>query len=155
MRTYKKQFSARFVRHLVYHWVEESWYWELNQLCYSARTYVLVLKLMLHGTIGNYDFYCNTVLQCWNNVVTIRNNVATILKRCMCCAKNRRHVTSPLCLCVLDALCKVIHLCLEFALVKSPVTLVVRIPRKAFLVMFILSIKDHRHKDHLFWSLLL
>ena len=37
----------------------------------------------------------NPVLQCWNTVVTIRNNVATL-----CCAKNRccesSRVTSPL-----------------------------------------------------------
>ena len=153
MRTYKKQFSGRFVRHLVYHRVEESWYWELNQLCYSARAYVLVLKVTLHGTIGNYDFYCNSVVmleQCSNHSKQYRSNIETL-----CCAKNRRDVTSPLCLCVLDALCKVIHLCLEFELMKSAVTLVVRIPRKAFLVMFILSIKDHCYKDHLFWSLLL
>ena len=50
---------------------------------------------MLHGTIRNDDFQRNTALQCWNNVVTIRNNVVTL-----CCAKNRRYesscVTSPL-----------------------------------------------------------
>ena len=41
------------------------------------------LKVMLHGTIGNDDFERNTALQCWNNVVTIRNNVATMLQRCV------------------------------------------------------------------------
>ena len=41
------------------------------------------LKVMLQGTIRNDDFYCNTELQCWNNVVTIRNNVATMLQRCV------------------------------------------------------------------------
>ena len=35
-----------------------------------------MLKMMLHGTIGNDNFHGNTTLQCWNNVVTIRNNVA-------------------------------------------------------------------------------
>ena len=53
------------------------------------------LKVMLHGTIRNDDFYRSTELQCWNNVVTIRNNAATL-----CCAKNRlcksSRVTSPL-----------------------------------------------------------
>ena len=39
--------------------------------------------VMLNGTIGNDDFKRNTTLQCWNNVVTIRNNVATILQRCV------------------------------------------------------------------------
>ena len=29
MRTYEKQ----FVRHLVYHWIEGSWYRELSQIC--------------------------------------------------------------------------------------------------------------------------
>ena len=43
----------------------------------------LFLKVMLHGTILNDDFYRNTALHCWNNVVTIRNNVATILQRCV------------------------------------------------------------------------
>ena len=42
-----------------------------------------LLKVMLHRTIGNDDFSCNTALQCWNNVVTIRNNVATMLQRCV------------------------------------------------------------------------
>ena len=37
------------------------------------------LKVMLHETIRNYDFERNTALQCWNNVATIRNNVATML----------------------------------------------------------------------------
>ena len=42
-----------------------------------------LLKVMLHRTIGNDDFSCNTSLQCWNNVVTLRNNVATMLQRCV------------------------------------------------------------------------
>ena len=50
---------------------------------------------MIHGTIRGDDFWRNTALQCCNNVVTIRNNVATL-----CCAKSRRcessRVTSPL-----------------------------------------------------------
>ena len=33
---------------------------------------------MLHATILDDDFCGNTGLQCWNNVVTIRNNFATI-----------------------------------------------------------------------------
>ena len=56
-------------------------------------------KLMLQVTIRNDDFHGNTTLQCWNDVVTIRNNVATKLQRCKR-AKNRRCesscVTSPL-----------------------------------------------------------
>ena len=47
---------------------------------------------MLHGTIRNDDFQRNTVLQCWNNVVTIGNSVATMLQRC--CAKSRRSESS-------------------------------------------------------------
>ena len=31
MRTYQKQYGGRFVLHLVYHRVEESWYRELSQ----------------------------------------------------------------------------------------------------------------------------
>ena len=52
---------------------------------------------MLHGTIRNDDFLHNTAPQCWNNVVTIPNNVATmLLQRCvaLCCELPR--VTSTL-----------------------------------------------------------
>ena len=35
---------------------------------------------MLHRTIRHDDFKRNKALHCWNNVVTIRNNVATILQ---------------------------------------------------------------------------
>ena len=35
---------------------------------------------MLRETIRNDDFKRNTALQRWNNVGTIRNNVATILQ---------------------------------------------------------------------------
>ena len=42
MRTYRKQYGGRSFRHLVYHWVEESWYQELSQICHSARAYVLM-----------------------------------------------------------------------------------------------------------------
>ena len=38
-------------------------------------------KVMLHKTIRNDDFRCNTALQCYNNVLTIRNNVETMLQR--------------------------------------------------------------------------
>ena len=41
------------------------------------------LKVMLHGKICNDDFKRNTALQCWNNVVSIQNNVATMLQRCV------------------------------------------------------------------------
>ena len=44
---------------------------------------LLTVKVMLPSTIRNDDFHDNTALQCWNNVVTIRNNVATILQRCV------------------------------------------------------------------------
>ena len=40
-------------------------------------------KAILHGTILNDDFSRNTEMQFWNNVVTIRNNVATMLQRCV------------------------------------------------------------------------
>ena len=46
---------------------------------------------MLHG--------CNTALQCWNNVVTIRNNVATMLQRSVALeivVCELSHVTSPI-----------------------------------------------------------
>ena len=37
---------------------------------------------MLHGTIRKDDFWPNTTLQYWNNVATIRNNVATMMQSC-------------------------------------------------------------------------
>ena len=42
---------------------------------------LLDIKVMLHRTIRHDDFKRNKALQCWNNVVIIRNNVATILQR--------------------------------------------------------------------------
>ena len=36
MRTYQKQYGGRFVRHIIYHGVEESWSRELSQICNSA-----------------------------------------------------------------------------------------------------------------------
>ena len=41
----------------------------------------LTVNVLLHGKIRNDDFWCNTALQCWNNVVSIINNVATMLQR--------------------------------------------------------------------------
>ena len=52
MRTYQKQYGGLFVRHLVYHWVEESWYRELSQICHSARANVLLLTLMCQSKPG-------------------------------------------------------------------------------------------------------
>ena len=40
-------------------------------------------KVILHGTILNDYFSHNTEMQCSKNVVTIRNNVATMLQRCV------------------------------------------------------------------------
>ena len=36
---------------------------------------------MLRETIRRHEFEPNTALQCWNNVVAIGNNVATMLQR--------------------------------------------------------------------------
>ena len=44
----------------------------------NNKVYLRYIKVMLHGAIRNDDFYRNTALQCWNNVVTIQNNIATI-----------------------------------------------------------------------------
>ena len=38
---------------------------------------------MLHETICNDYFQLNTALRCWNNVATIRNNVAAMLQCCV------------------------------------------------------------------------
>ena len=58
-------------------------WWLVGQYVGSNKVYIRYIKVMLHGTIRNDDFYRNTALQCWNNVVTIQNNVATMLQRCV------------------------------------------------------------------------
>ena len=67
--------------------------WKITVLCLPIAS-PIPLKVILHWTIRNDNCWRNTVSQCWNNVVTIRNNVATL-----CCAKNRHcessRVTSP------------------------------------------------------------
>ena len=50
---------------------------------FRSRRRRCCLKVMLHGTIGNDDFQRSTALQCWNNVVTIRNNIGTMLQPCV------------------------------------------------------------------------
>ena len=42
----KKQYGGRFVRHLVYHRIEESWYRKLSQINRSALVHVLILMLV-------------------------------------------------------------------------------------------------------------
>ena len=46
MRTYEKQYGGHFVRRLVYHWVEDSGYRELSQICHSARAYAYGYELV-------------------------------------------------------------------------------------------------------------
>ena len=46
--------------------------------------------MILHGTISKDDFQRNTALQCWNNV---RNNVATMLQRCVALKSSLRIVS--------------------------------------------------------------
>ena len=38
---------------------------------------------MLHETIRKDEFYRNPEVQCWTNVESVRNNVATMLQRCV------------------------------------------------------------------------
>ena len=47
-----------------------------------AYTAAVTSRVNLHGTIPSADFLRNTALQCWNNVATSRNHVATMLLRC-------------------------------------------------------------------------
>ena len=54
-----------------------------RQLGLLVNTLGSHLKVMLHETIRNDDFQRKIQLQCWNSVVTIRNNVATMLRRCV------------------------------------------------------------------------
>ena len=51
------------------------------------------LKVVLHGTIRNDDFKLNTALQCSNSVVTIRDNAATMLQRCVAQKSSSRIVS--------------------------------------------------------------
>ena len=46
---------------------------------FAEKGACLYVKVMLHETISNDDFYRNIALQCWNNAVIPRNNVATML----------------------------------------------------------------------------
>ena len=41
----------------------------------ASETVTRSIKVMLHGAIRNDGFQHNTALQCWNDVLTIRNNV--------------------------------------------------------------------------------
>ena len=66
------------------------------ELWTAMRLNFRTVKVMLYETIRH-----NTALQCWNNVATIRNNIATILQRRVtafaknrCCKSSR--VISPL-----------------------------------------------------------
>ena len=69
MRTYQKQYGGRFVRRLVYHRVEESWYWELGQICHSARGESLCLclfaseKQALKTTLRAFGSVLNRVMK--------------------------------------------------------------------------------------------
>ena len=57
----------------------------MKDFCIDALAFVVTLgslKVMLHGTIRNDDFLRNIVIQYWNNVTTIRNNVTTMMQRC-------------------------------------------------------------------------
>ena len=58
----------------------------MKDFCIDAFAFVVTLgslKVMLHGTIRNDDFLRNIVIQYWNNVTTIRNNVTTMIQRCV------------------------------------------------------------------------
>ena len=48
-------------------------------LIFMRFALVTKLNVMLQVTIRNDDFKRSTSLQCWNNVATIQNNVATVL----------------------------------------------------------------------------
>ena len=66
------------------------------ELWTAMRLNFRTVKVMLYWAIRR-----NTALQCWNNVATIRNNIATMLqRRVTACAKNRccksSRVTPPL-----------------------------------------------------------
>ena len=56
---------------------------ETVTLIQTEKRYNLCFKVKLNGTIRKDDFQPKTGLQCWNHVVTIQNNVATMLLRCV------------------------------------------------------------------------
>ena len=53
------------VRHLVYHWVEETWYQELSQIYHSARAYVLGLWLCAGENQANAFSFENAYIRCF------------------------------------------------------------------------------------------
>ena len=58
----------------------------MKDFCIDAFAFVVTLgslTVMLHGTIRNDDFLRNTAMQYWNNVTTIRNDVTTMMQRCV------------------------------------------------------------------------
>ena len=57
-----KQFGGWFVHHLVHHWVEESWYQELSQICHSACAYALMRQ---------WNPGLRPDLHCWGKVCNI------------------------------------------------------------------------------------
>ena len=85
------QFAQRFYLNTVFdhrvHVFHKTWnYFAVHMELWTAmRLNFRTVKVMLYETIHR-----NTALQCWNNVATIRNNIATMLQcRVTACAKNR------------------------------------------------------------------
>ena len=85
------QFAQRFYLNTVFdhrvHVFHKTWnYFAVHvELWTAMRLNFRTVKVMLYETIHR-----NTALQCWNNVATIRNNIATMLqRRVAACAKNR------------------------------------------------------------------
>ena len=44
---------------------------------------MIFLHVVINSAVQIYHFHNFTALQCWNNVETIRNNVVTMLQRCV------------------------------------------------------------------------
>ena len=78
--------GATWVRNWIIYASKKLWFFRVSrvEILHFKHPQVLAVnrmatKVMLNGTIRNDDFWRNTSLQCWSNVVTIRNNVATML----------------------------------------------------------------------------
>ena len=58
-------------------------YYVETTLKWLLKVFQVSVKVMSQQTIRNDDFERNTAYEYWSNVATIRNNVATMMQRCV------------------------------------------------------------------------
>ena len=80
---------------LAYNLLKEIWTSSniLRRACAVINQAKLVtIKVMLHGTIRNDDFWCNTALQHCRHIVSNGYNIGPALQRCVAIVVANRHV---------------------------------------------------------------